>query len=152
VGAHLTFGINKEKMNSPFTLILAILTVESSYLQEVERPSKKVSDTVQFWFTPDSQWRIKTYAIDHDIHVHRINSADASKRLTVEFAQNNIKKSYGDVTSEMLIVEFPDPKNEAEVKRILRDKKLSGTLESVKDGYYFYNPDRGEYRSQSKPK
>jgi hypothetical protein len=139
-------------MASPFTLILAILTVESSYLKDVERPAKTVPDTVQFWFAPDSQWRIKTYAIDHDIHVHRIDIADDAKRLTVEFAQNNIKKSYGDVTSEVLIVEFPDPKNEADVKRILRDKKLDGTLESVKDGYYFYNPDSGDYRSKSKPK
>ena len=139
-------------MASPFTLILAILTVESSYLSEVERPAKKVPDAVQFWFAPDSQWRIKTYAIDHDIHVHRVNIADESKRLTVEFSQNNIKKSYGDVTSEVLIVEFPDPKNEAEVRRILRDKELSGTLESVKGGYYFYNPDSGDYRSRSKPK
>ncbi len=138
-------------MASPFTLVLAILSVESSYLNEVERPAKTVPDTVQFWFTPDSQWRIKTYAIDHDIHVHRINIADEARRLTTEFAQNNIKKSYGDVTSEVLILEFPDPKNEAEVKRILRDKKLNGTLEEVKAGYYFYKPDSGNYHTSSKP-
>ena len=139
-------------MASPFTLILAILTVESSYLKEVERPAKTVPDTVHFWFAPDSQWRIKTYAIDHDIHTHRINIADATKRLTTEFAKNNIKKSYGDVTSEVLVLEFPDPKNEAEVNRILRDNKLNGTLEQVKADYYFYNPDSGEYRTRSKPK
>ena len=139
-------------MANPFTLIVAILTVESSYLQEVEHPAKTVQDTVQFWFAPDSQWRIKTFAIDHDIHVHRIGVADNGSRLTTEFAQNNIKKIYGDVTATVFVLEFPDPKNEAEVQRILKEHKLTGKLEAVRDGYYFYNPDSAEYRTKSKPK
>lgn len=139
-------------MANAFTLIVAILTVESSYIQEVERPTKDVPDTVQFWFAPDSQWRIKTFAIDHDIHVYRIDSGEKGQRLTTEFAQNNIKKTYGDVTAAVVVVEFPDPKNEGEVRRILDSYKLNGKLEAVKDGYYFYNPDRGDYRTKSKPK
>ena len=139
-------------MTTTFTLILAILTVESSYLQEVEHPAKAVPDTVQFWFAPDSQWRIKTFAIDHDIHVHRIGATNNADRLTTEFAKNNIKKSYGDVTASVLVLEFPDPENETEVQRILKEHKLTGKLEAVKDGYYFYNADRGEYRTKSKPK
>src|SRR5689334_5838318 len=107
-------------MTNTFTLIVAVLTVESSYLQEVERPAKNVPDTVQFWFAPDSKWRIKTFAIDHDIHVYRIDAFDAGSRLTPEFATNNIKKSYGDVTAKVLTLEFPDPKNEADVERILK--------------------------------
>jgi hypothetical protein len=139
-------------MANPFTLIVAILTVESSYLQEIERPAKLVPDTVQFWFAPDSQWRIKTFAIDHDIHVHRIAVANNDARLTTEFAKSNIKKTYGDLTAAVFILEFPDPKNEIEVQRIFREHKLTGKLEAVKDGYYFYNPDSAEYRTKSKPK
>lgn len=139
-------------MTNAFTLILAILTVESSYLQEVEQPAKSVPDTVQFWFAPDSQWRIKTFAIDHDIHIHRLGATDNAARLTTEFAQNNIKKSYGDVTASVLVLAFPDPMNEAEVQRILKEHKLTGKLEAAKDGYYFYNADGGEYRTKSKPK
>ena len=138
-------------MANTFTLILAILTVESSYLQEIEQPAKTVPDTVQFWFAPDSQWRIKTFAIDHDIHVHRIGVADSTARLTTEFAQNNIKKTYGDVTASILVLELSDPKNETEVQRIFSEHKLTGKLESAKDGYYFYNPDSGEYHTKSKP-
>ena len=139
-------------MSDTCTLILAILTVESSYLQEVERPAKTVPDTVQFWFAPDSQWRIKTFAIDHDIHIHRLGAANDPARITAEFAQNNIKKTYGDVTAAVLLLEFPDPKNEAGVQRILKEHKLSGKLEAVKDGYCFYNVDCGNYRTKSKPK
>jgi hypothetical protein len=99
-----------------------------------------------------ARWRIKTFAIDHDIHVHRIGVADNAARLTAEFARNNIKETYGDVTASVVILEFPDPKNDAEVQRILKDHKLAGKLEAVKDGYYFYNADSSEYRSKSKPK
>ena len=136
-------------MTNTFTLIVAILTVESSYLQEVERPTKHVPDTVQFWLARDSQWRIKTFAIDHDIHAYRV---DTIRHLTPEFATNNIKKSYGDVTAKVLTLEFRDPKNERDVERILKDHQLKGKLEAVKDGYWFYNPDGGDYRTKSKPK
>src|SRR4051794_34232949 len=139
-------------MTNTFTLIVAVLSVESSYLQDVERPTKTVPDTVQFWFAPDSQWRIKTFAIDHDIHVHRIGVSNDGARLTAEFAQNNIKKTYGDVSASLLVLEFADPKNEAEVQRVLKEHHLTGKLESVKDGYYFYNPDGDDYRTKSKPK
>lgn len=135
-------------MTNTFTLIVAILTVESSYLQEVERPAKNVPDTVQFWFAPDNQYRIKTFAIDHDIHVYRVSAFG----LTPQFATNNIRKSYGDVTDKVLTLEFRDPKNEADVERILKDHQLKGKLEAVKEGYWFYNPDGGDYRTKSKPK
>ena len=41
---------------------------------------------------------------------------------------------------------------EADVERILTDHHLKGKLEAVKDGYWFYNPDGGDYRTKSKPK
>lgn len=137
-------------MATPFTLIIAVLTIESSYLDEVERPGTTVADTVQFWFARDSQWRIKTFAIDHDIHVHKIDTSET--RLSVERAKENIKKTYGDVTSRILVINFPDPANDDDVQRILKGNKLNGSLEIAAAGFSFYNPDRGHYRSKSKPK
>lgn len=139
-------------MAHAFTLIVALLTVESSYVQEVERPVKAVPDTVQFWLAPDSQWRIKTFAIDHDIHVYRIGAAAGVGRLTAEFARNNIKKSYGDVTAEIVALEFANPADPTEVQKVLGERHLGGKLELVKDGYWFYNPDAGIYRTRSAPK
>src|SRR5216684_2122170 len=62
-------------------LVLALLTVESSYTQNIERPASKTPDTLQFWIAPDGTWRIKTYAIDEDVHIHRLGniSGDRSK-------------------------------------------------------------------------
>jgi len=138
-------------MEGPFTLIVAILSIESSYLDEVERPVKDVPDTVQFWLTSASQWRIKTYAIDHDIHVHRLGGEQSATRLSVDFAKRNIEKTYGDVVSRMLVLEFSDPEDKEEVSKDFEANELIGDLESVKDGYFFLNPDSGEYRSKSRP-
>lgn len=137
-------------MDSAHTLILAILTVEGSYSQDIERPATSVADTVQFWYAPNSQWRIKTYAIDHDIHVHSIGIADPLQRLTVAFAEANIQKTYGDVVERLTVLSIPDPMDVASVRKVLDSAGLGGGLEIVPDGYAFYNPDRGHYRSQSK--
>lgn len=131
------------------TLILAILTVESSYLDNLERPAGAVPDTVQFWFTPETQWRIKTYAIDHDIHVHPVATVEGEEPLDTGVACESIGDAYDDVLSELLMLEFPDPADEASVREILDESQLTGTLVAARDGCYFYNPDGGAYRIQS---
>jgi hypothetical protein len=138
-------------MAPAFILILAVLTVESSYSQATERPVTQVTDTVQFWFAPDSQWRIKTFAIDHDIHLHNLGDPRSGKRLDVKFAVSNIKKSYGDVVSSIVVLRFRAPHDAAEVQRILRAHKLPGTLEVAQNGFAFYNLDGGRYRTGSWP-
>lgn len=139
-------------MTNPFVLVVALLSVESSYSGNYERPSQGVPDTVQFWFSPDADWRIKTFAIDHDIHVHKIGTATTSQRLEPEGAVANTQKHYGDVLSRILTLEFADPQNIDAVTRILKDKALHGILEMAVSGVAFYNPDSGNYRTQSAPK
>ena len=50
-------------------LILFILNVESSYAQNIERPRETHPDTIQFLWVDGEAWRIKTYAVDRDVHV-----------------------------------------------------------------------------------
>jgi hypothetical protein len=138
-------------MTAPFVLVIALLTVESSYSGDLERPTQGTPDTVQFWFTPDRDWRIKTFAIDHDIHVHVIREAEAERRFGPNDAAANTQKHYGDVTSRVIILEFADPTNAAEVQRTLTANGLAGTLEIGSSGVAFYNPDRARYKSQSRP-
>jgi hypothetical protein len=137
-------------MPAPFTLILAILTIESSYLEEIERLANSAPDTVQFWISQESQWRIKTFAIDHDIHMHRLQGHSA--QLTTDFARKNIEKSYGGVTAAVLVLEFTDPNDEADVKRVLAAHKLNGRLVVTSEGCAFYSPDKAVYRTKSTPK
>ncbi len=138
-------------MTSVFTLVVALLNVQSSYAQEVEKPAAEVPDTIQFWFPPDAQWRIRTYAIDHDIHVYNL-AASKDNRVTPDFAIQHIKKHYADVTASLIVLTFADPKDEKEVERVLAAHSLKGKLQVSKSGIAFYNPDRGEYRTKSTPK
>ncbi|RYD21761.1 MAG: hypothetical protein EOP88_10295 [Verrucomicrobiaceae bacterium] len=134
------------------TLILAILNIESSYLDNLERPAATAPDTVQFWFAPDDkQWRIKTHAIDHDLHIHQVESGNDGEPFDPGTACDIISDSYDDVISDFLMLEFPDPTDTAATTEILRESQLTGTLVAAPEGCYFYNPDGGTYRTQSDP-
>jgi hypothetical protein len=138
-------------MASTFTLVVALLSVQSSYAKEVEQPAAGVPDTIQFWLAPDMQWRVRTYAIDHDIHVYNLGAVE-EKKVSAEFAMEHIKKHYADVTASLVVLTFVDPKDPKDVERVLAKHQLKGTLEVSKKGIAFYNPDRGEYRTKSTPK
>ncbi len=129
---------------SSSVLVLALLSVESSYLTNIERPSTGVEDTIQFWLGATGAWRIRTYAIDHDIHVHSLGAMDR------ELAQTLIAKRYADVLKQQHVFTLSNPADAAEVQRLLQTHGLSGTLEVTPD-FAFYNPDDGAYSTQSTP-
>jgi len=131
------------------TLVLGILTIESSYAQNKEQPSKGVPDTVQFWIASDKAWRIRTYATDHDIHPYSMG--DLGKQPT-EFATDHIKKHYSDVLASTLVLEFSDISDTNAVRQVLAQHNLKGSLEVAKVGFAFWNPDDGHYKSQTSPK
>jgi hypothetical protein len=133
-------------------LVLALLTVESSYSREIEQPTTGVPDTVQFWLASDTQWRIKTLAIDHDIHVYQLGDAGSAHAITPERAEVNIRRSYGDVIHSIKVIHFAQPHDAEASARTLRESGLSGALEMAAAGFAFYNPDGGRYSSQSRPK
>jgi hypothetical protein len=135
------------------TLVVALLAVESSYIKEIERPSSKIPDTVQFWISPSSgSWRIRTFAIDHDIHVYRIGDKTSLPVLSVEQAKQNIRKSYGDVIKQLEVICISNPKYSRETELILHRAGMPGVLEVSELGFAYLNPDRGAYKTQSKPK
>jgi hypothetical protein len=134
-----------------FRLVLAILATESSYAQEVERAEGAVPDTVQFWLTPDKQWRVRTYAIDHDIHVYQVGSRADGSGLSATEAADHIATHYANIIAKTATLNFRDPGDQDEVRRVLAAKRLKGTLEIGKAGVAFYNPDNGEYRTKSRP-
>ena len=135
-----------------FILVFALLSTESSYKADIERPSTGVADTAQFWFGASGPWRIRTYAIDHDIHVYALKGSSDKPTHQVGDAEAHLRKHYGDVLKKIEILRFKDPRNQAEVARVLAAHGLSGTLEVASAGFGFYNPDRGKYKTQSQPK
>lgn len=135
------------------TLVIAILSIESSYARNTERPAREVADTLQFWIGPDSAWRIRTYAMDHDIHPHSLGDPAKMKARPTEFAREHIAKHYGEVLRSSMVLEFSDLNDTNAVRQVLAAQKLKGRLEvAQKAGFAFWNPDGGKYKSQTTPK
>jgi hypothetical protein len=133
-------------------LLLAILNVKSSYIQNIEGPlddQNEVPDTLQYWVSATGSWRIKTFAIDHDIHTYSV-SGDPSKHLEV-FRANTLKH-YGDVVAVMHEFDFKNCRDSNETHQTLATVGLRPRLEIHMDRYAFWTPDDLEYVTQSRPK
>ena len=134
------------------TLLLAILSVKSSYSREVEEQlesDEDVPDTLQWWISANGSWRIKTYALDHDIHTHSIGG---DRPDLLEVAKANNAKHYGDVIREQYVLELEDCTNQSEVQRSFAAIDLEPRLEVAPGRFAFWKPDDAKYRSQSTPK
>jgi hypothetical protein len=129
------------------TLVLAILDIRSSYLEDrQELAERETPDTVQWWIAPDQTWRIRTFGIDHDLHLHHVRGGDA------EYYAEHTRRDYGDLIRAMYTLDFPDYQDAAAVGDVLRQAGLRPDLEiSDQHGFAFWNPDRGIYRTQSYP-
>jgi len=134
------------------TLVLAVLNVKSSYLRDVEESLEgkdDIPDTLQWWIGPESAWRIKTFALDHDIHVYSVGPGSAE---LVELAQENNAKHYGEVIACQHILAFKDCEDTKEVRRLFKKTGLSPRLEVATGRFAFWKPDDAKYRTQSQPK
>jgi len=131
------------------TLVLAILSIRSSYSQEVEfaLEGDEVPDTLQWWFGDYGCWRIRTYAIDHDIHAYEV--AD-SPRTNLELAKENNLKHYGDIIRVQHVIHFGDCTNPEEQEAEFGKIGLVPRIESY-DGFVIWKPDEAEYWTQSRP-
>jgi hypothetical protein len=133
------------------TLVLAILSIQSSYARDVERSLDRpddVPDTLQWWVSPQGSWRIKTYALDHDIHTHDVGSHADLVRL----AQTNNLKHYGNVIRAQHILEFSDCSDQAEVEKTFGNLGLVPRLEVAMGRFAFSKPDDAKYWTQSAPR
>lgn len=130
------------------TLLIFKLSVQSSYAENTERDADERNfDTLQWWFSATETWRVKTFAIDDDIHPHLITGP-----LEIDLAVENSLKHYGDVIAEQHRVTFVDPSNGSEVEERMHDLGGAAALELAPDGRFgFWNPDRRRYSSKTTP-
>lgn len=129
------------------TLVLAILDVRSSYLQDRQEPAERETpDTVQWWVGPGQTWRIRTFGIDHDLHLHRVTGGDAQSY--VDYTRDD----YNGMIRALFTLEFSDYRDPGVVESVLREAGLRPDLEvSEQHGFAFWNPDQGNYKTQSYP-
>jgi hypothetical protein len=127
-------------------LVVFRLAIKSSYAQNVELDaSAEEFDTVQFYYGGVDCWRIKTFAVDQDVHVWNIGKVED----LVAMARTNTEKHYGDVLSEGYILKS-DSGLEG-IRAELADRGLDAHLEVAKAGFAFWTPEGTNYRNKSRP-
>jgi hypothetical protein len=60
-------------MITPGTWFIFPLTIEGSYLQNLERPAQGTCDSFQYWITPKVGYDIRTFAIDRTTRVLKLD-------------------------------------------------------------------------------
>jgi hypothetical protein len=133
------------------TLYIFTLTVESSYDKNFERPAGEKFDTLQWWIGSHGAWRIKTYAVDADIHPYKIDT-DKPRAELRQLAVENTHKHYGDVIQKMTVVEIPANATDEEIASLLKKEGLNERFEWVEAGYLLWLPDATKYVTKTIPK
>jgi hypothetical protein len=114
------------------TLLVTILKIQSSYARNVEETmgdASGVPDTLQWWISSDAAWRIKTYALDHDIHTHSVGL----RPDLVALARANNRKHYeGQIASEHTL-EFSDCTDAKEVASLCNAAGIAERIEVASD-------------------
>ncbi len=129
-------------------LLVFFLNIKSSYLQNTEEPSSVPADTIQFLLINGQAWRVKTFALDHDVHVWSIGPMD--KARLEELAISNTKKTYGDVLSHYVRVVTQSDLDSLEP---VAKREIGGAIEIAKDkSFAFWVPTAGQYKTQSSPR
>jgi hypothetical protein len=128
------------------THVIFFLAVRSSYTRNEEVDSTESEfDTVQFHSNGGDCWRIKTFAMDQDVHAWNIGKVED----LVGLARANTEKHYGDVLTEGYIL-----KSESGLDGIrleLADRGLHNHLEVSDAGFAFWTPADTTYRTKSRP-
>lgn len=126
-------------------LVIFFLSIQSSYSGNTEvAATQKSFDTVQFYASNESAWRIKTFAQDQDVHIWAI---DSNVKDIVNLAKENTLKHYGDVLSEGYVIETND--GIEGVRRELSNRGLDVHLELPPSGAVFWSPVETKYRTKS---
>jgi hypothetical protein len=134
------------------TLLLTILKVRSSYVDAIELPlvaADLVPDTLQWWVGPATAWRIRTYAIDHDIHVHQLAG---HREDFIGLAKENNRKHYADIIGTEHSLTFANCQDQAEVEAECRRVGIATRLEVSVGRFAFWKPDDARYSTQSAPR
>lgn len=128
------------------TLLVCRLQVVSSYLENIEYEADGNDvDTVQWWLDEQEAWRVRTFGVDFDIHVHH-----QATPMTAEAARALTEKHYGDVIADVQAFQFVAVNDAAAARQLV--EALGGRFDVAPNGRLgIWNPGDTPYRSQSEP-
>ncbi|HEY5808521.1 MAG TPA: hypothetical protein VIT67_11160 [Povalibacter sp.] len=129
-------------------LIVFTLTIQSSYAEDTEAEADEDSfDTVQFFITATSAWRVRTFSVDEDVHVYSLGAPTPDLADTVI---SSTEKTYGDVIAAKHV--FTAAGGIEELKQELESAGWPASLkQSAQHGFAFWVPEGSDYRTRSTP-
>jgi hypothetical protein len=127
-------------------LVIFLLTVQSSQAEQTQRPGTAAEcDTIQFFQSPRGNWRIRTFAIDQDVHVWELDKDIAD---ILELARSNTEELYHGVLAEGHVIESQTLEG---LRQALVARGLPANLKVSDGGFLFWAPAGTEYRMKSTP-
>lgn len=133
------------------TIILTTLKIKSSYIENKEfiiANDYDIPDTIQWIISNDAVLRIKTFSIDHDIHIHKMRSNNVN---FIELAKQNNSDNYGDAIHSQHILHFNNLPDIKEANLRLKDIGFTGEFRELFDTYIYWSPDAADYKTKSEP-
>lgn len=135
-----------------YKLIIFTLKVKSSYIKDFEESlsTNDLPDTIQFWIENINSiiWRIRTYAIDHDIHISKMDFHNIKDNNLTSFLIEITTKNYGDIINSIKVLEFNNIENTNLFKEVIITNQLEPYFEQSQN-FTFRKPDNHKYISQS---
>ncbi|MET7400057.1 hypothetical protein ABZS66_41895 [Dactylosporangium sp. NPDC005572] len=132
------------------SLLIAKLTVRSSYVLNSEQPADGRFDTIQFYLPDEGAavFRIRTFALDHDIHVQQLTPPDGRIEDRVGMLRTHLDRTAGPVLAAVTLVSARDLSRQDLVAAGVVDGHLYVATEPT---FAFWNPDGGQYRTRAAP-
>lgn len=131
------------------TLIIFFLGVQSSYSDNKEELVEGFGDTVQWVIAEDQVWRVRTYSMDEDVHVHLVASERDPAVDYAALARSNTEKHYGDVLEREMTLQSNDGPSGIEAGLIANG--LDAHLNIAPSGVFFWSPIGTTYSTKSQP-
>lgn len=131
------------------TLIIFFLGIQSSYSDNREEQVAGFGDTVQWLITEDQVWRVRTYALDEDVHVHLVASKRDPALDYVALAHSNTETHYGDVLEREVTLHSNE--GASGIVANLTENGLDAHLNKAASGLFFWSPIGSRYSTKSQP-
>lgn len=129
-------------------LVVFTLKIQSSYQDDSEAEADEDAfDTVQFFLTPQTAWRIRTFSVDEDVHVYSLGAASPD---TLQTVTDSTQRTYADVIEGKEV--FASTAGVAGIRTALAEAGWPASLkESAQHGFAFWVPPDTDYRTKSQP-
>jgi len=97
-----TFGKN---MITPGSWFIFPLTLEGSYLQNIERPASNCCDTFQYWIAPNQAYDIRTFSIDKTLRILELDVSIWKQEDVIPTLLEIAHRTYSDIIAKEIRID-----------------------------------------------